>query len=277
MPKPELCRVPIEFVVPNPRQPRQYFDPEKLNELAEAIRSTGGLLQPIVVRMARQSNTANKSLHHTPTSDKRYEIIAGERRWRACQLAGLDTIDCLVRHCSDEEMLEASIIENVSRADLNPIEEAKAYQRMIDEFGYVHDEIAAAIGKPRSNISNSLRLLKLDPNVQNWLINESLSAGHGKLLAALPENLQRQLGQNCISKGWSVRQLEKTIKLLSKVSSLKEKADPNVQALENTLSDHIGCKVKINFDKSSNQGHLTINFHNLDALSGFLKKIGVEI
>jgi len=268
--KPELRHLPIEFITPNPKQPRQHFDPDKLNELAEAIRSTDGLLQPIMVREIPQSNTDSSSSNH-------YEIIAGERRWRACQVAGLDTIDCLIRNCSDEEMLEASIIENVSRADLNPIEEAKAYQRMIDEFGYVHDEIAAAIGKPRPNISNSLRLLNLDAKVQKRLIDESLSAGHGKLLAALPSQTQRKLAEICIKKRLSVRQLELLIKQRTNMQqSAEELPDPNLQALENTISDQMGCKVNLNFDKSSQRGQLIIHFHSLDVFSGLLKKIGIK-
>src|SRR4029079_3847018 len=168
--KPTLQQITIDRLSRGKYQPRQHFDPEKLQELADSIKSTDWLLQPIVVR---------------PLSDGNYEIVAGERRWRAAQLAGLGEVSCLVFNYSDEQALQASIVENISRADLNPIEEAQAYQRLIDEFHYLHEEVAASVGKSRTAITNSLRLLKLDPRVQKFLIEGKLSEGHGKILASL--------------------------------------------------------------------------------------------
>jgi len=173
-----LQQVAIDLLVRGRYQPRQHFDPEKLQELADSIKSTGGLLQPIVAR---------------PLPNGQYEIVAGERRWRAAQLAGLLDVSCLVCPYTDEQALQAAIVENISRADLNPIEEAKAYQRLIDEFQYLHEEVAASIGKSRTVITNSLRLLKLDPRVQTLLIEEKLSEGHGKILAGLDSHLQYEL------------------------------------------------------------------------------------
>ena len=158
--KATLQQISIDLLLRGQYQPRQHFDPEKLQELANSIKSTGGLLQPIVVR---------------PLAHQKYEIVAGERRWRAAQLAGLEEISCLVYQYTDEQALQASIVENTSRAVLNPIEEAQAYQRLIDEFHYLHEEVAASVGKSRAAITNSLRLLKLEQRVQHLIISNPLS------------------------------------------------------------------------------------------------------
>ena len=197
--RPSLQQIGIDLLVRGKYQPRQHFDPIKLQELADSIKSTGGLLQPIVVR---------------PIGANKYEIVAGERRWRAAQLAGLTDISCLVYPYSDEQTLQASIIENISRADLNPIEEAQAYQRLIDEFLYLHEEVAASVGKSRTAITNSLRLLKLDARVQKLLIMGDLSEGHGKILAGLPPHQQYELAERCVQKGWNVRKIEAEVKKL---------------------------------------------------------------
>src|ERR1700733_13956835 len=153
--KPTLQQVPIELLKRGQYQPRLYFDPKKLRELADSIKSMDGLLQPIVAR---------------PLTNGHFEIVAGERRWRAAQLAGLMEVSCLIYHYTDEQALQAAIVENINRSDLNPIEEAKAYQRLIDEFSYLHDEVAASVGKSRVAITNSLRLLKLDPRLKDMLV-----------------------------------------------------------------------------------------------------------
>src|SRR5579872_972310 len=189
----QLLQISIDLLIRGKYQPRRHFDPTQLQELADSIKTTGGLLQPIVVR---------------PLGNNQYEIVAGERRWRAAQLAGLSEISCLVSQYTDEQALQASIIENINRADLNPIEEAQAYQRLIDEFAYVHDEVAAAVGKQRSSITNALRLLKLDVKIQDYLITGKLSEGHGKILASLTRLQQLELAERCIQKNWSVRKIE---------------------------------------------------------------------
>ena len=177
-------------------QPRVQFEPVKLQELADSIKNAG-LLQPIVVR---------------PVSDHQYEIIAGERRWRATQLAGLDEINCLVREFNDEQAAEAATIENIARVDLNPIEEAKAYQRLIDEFRYVHEEIAATVGKSRTAITNSLRLLKLDSRVQKLIIQGDLSEGHAKILVTLDPIDQFAIAKKAIQYRWSARKIVRWLK-----------------------------------------------------------------
>jgi ParB family chromosome partitioning protein len=257
-----LKHIPIEQLVRGPFQPRQAFDPEKLAELAESIKTTGGLLQPIVVR---------------PLSDHHYEIVAGERRWRAAQLAGLSDVSCLVRHYTDEEALQAAIIENVSRADLNPIEEAEAYQRLINDFHYHHDEVAASVGKSRTAITNMLRLLKLDPRVKQYLITGKLSEGHGKMLASLPPDQQMQLADRAIQHQWTVRKIELEIKKIQAIATTENHlyTDANVKRLEGALSEHVGNRVAIEYEEQGG-GYLRIRFNNIDELEGHFERIGFE-
>lgn len=255
----ELRQINIEQLVRGRFQPRQHFDDEKLKELAKAIKATNGLLQPIIVR------TINNN---------KYEIIAGERRWRAAMLAGLDYVSCVIRQFNDQEALEAAIIENVSRSDLNPIEEAHAYQRLMCEFGYIHEEIAAIVGKSRPKITNCLRMLKLDQRVQQFLIGGLLMEGHGKILAGLPSNLQLETAKRAIKNNWSVRKIEREAKRLLTQKSKENSKDTNIKVLERSLSDYIGCRVKINYQDS--QGKLEINFHNLEILQGLFAKMGFD-
>lgn len=257
--KPNLQVISIDLLQPGKYQPREYFDPEKLQELAVAIKSTGQLLQPLVVR---------------PLSPPHYEIIAGERRFRAAQLAGITEVSCLLYTCTDEEALQAAIIENTSRADLNPIEEAKAYQRLIDEFNYLHEEVGAFIGKSRSAVSNALRLLKLNANLQKLLITGELSEGHGKILASLPPCDQNELALRCIKKNWSVRRLEaetKKIHIQSSAPSLYE--DANIKHLEMALSEHLGNKVCLEYEEKGG-GYLKVRFNNIDELEGHFDLLG---
>jgi ParB family chromosome partitioning protein len=259
--KAELKVLPIELLQRGKYQPRQEFEPEALQELADSLQSNG-LLQPIIVR---------------PLNDKSYEIIAGERRWRAAQLAGWSEINCLVHRFSDAQAAEAAAIENIIRVDLNPIEEANAYQRLIDEFGYIHDEVAMAVGKSRVKITNTLRLLKLDASLQKLIIDGQLSEGHGKTLASLTITLQRELAQKCLSHHWNVRKLELEVKKLSDVKNVDTlfKKDTNLAYLEKIISDKIGCKTSIDFD--TNRGALKIEFSHLDILDGFLRKLKIDI
>ena len=259
MEKPEIYELLVEQLIRGRYQPRQHFDPEELEELAQSIR-THGIVQPIVVR---------------PISSEQYEIVAGERRWRAAQLAGLEKVPCLVKRYTDEQAAEIATLENVNRVDLNPIEEAQAYQRLIQEFSYTHEEIAAAVGKVRSKITNSLRLLKLEPPIQQWLMNNQLSEGHGKILASLSPRQQLHYAQCCLDKQWSVRRLENEMKRYQQ--PLKEdntKKDPNIASLERQLTDKTGCPTLIHH--SSGKGELTFQFHDLEILQGILQKLGVS-
>lgn len=250
--------IPIEKIVRGKYQPRQQFDDKSLSELAVSIKANG-LIQPIIVRSIKNNY---------------YEIVAGERRWRAAQLAGLDRIDCIIKNYRDEQAAEIATIENVNRADLNSIEEAKAYKRLIDEFGQTQEEIAATIGKSRPHVANMVRLLKLSQEVQVLIIQGKLSEGHGKVLVNVPENQQRALANKCSENGWSVRKLEDEVKKLQKNnSSIKNKTDVNIKILERNLTEHIGCPATIDF--SGDKGKLIIDFYNLEILQGLLKKIGL--
>lgn len=256
--KAELRQLPVEFLQRGKYQPRRQFTQEQLEELAQSIRENG-LVQPIVVRLLAENC---------------YEIVAGERRWRAAQLAQLDTVLCLINHYTDEQAAAVTTIENIQRENLNPIEEAMAYQRLLDEFHYIHDEIAAIVGKSRAKITNSLRLLKLDQRIQTLLIEGCLSEGHGKILAGLPENKQYLLAQDCVSKAWSVRQLEQVVKKLETADHASTNNEvSNITYLARKLGDHMGCKVDIDFNQGTRQGKLIIDFHNLDALEGILQKM----
>lgn len=260
--RPVLQHIAIDLLIRGKYQPRQHFDPEKLQELADSIKSTDGLLQPIVAR---------------PLANGTYEIVAGERRWRAAQLAGLMEVSCLVFAYTDEQALQAGIVENISRADLNPIEEAKAYQRLIDEFGYLHEEIAASVGKSRTVITNSLRLLKLDERVQQMLITAELSEGHGKILAALTSLQQIELANKAIQKGWNVRKLEAEAKKMQNAALFLQEpySDANLAHLEAALSDHLGNRVKIDYAEKGG-GHMLIRFNNIDELEGHFDRIGFK-
>lgn len=259
--RPTLHQIPIELLKRGQYQPRQHFDPQKLQELADSIKSTGGLLQPIVVRPCGQE----------------YEIVAGERRWRAAQLAGLADVSCLVFPYTDEQALQAAIVENINRADLNPIEEAQAYQRLIDEFHYLHEEVAASVGKSRTAITNSLRLLKLDARIQQYLIMGQLSEGHGKILASLLPHHQMQLADRCIEKGWNVRKLEVEAKKIQFVSTDTNNtySDSNIKHLESALSEHLGNRVQIQYEDRGG-GYMQIRFNNIDELEGHFQRIGFE-
>ncbi|OAI48702.1 hypothetical protein AYO45_04490 [Gammaproteobacteria bacterium SCGC AG-212-F23] len=261
MAKPTLNSLSVDQLVRGKFQPRKHFDPELLQELAESIKTTGGLLQPIVVR---------------PLKNNTYEIIAGERRWRAAQLAGLTEINCLVGFYTDEQALQAATIENINRTNLNPIEEANAYQRFIDEFNYLHEEVAAAVGKPRTSITNALRLLKLDSRVQELLITGKISEGHGKILAGIPVQHQLFLAQESILKNWSVRKIElEAKKLLQPQANEGAYSDPHIKHLESELSDHIGNKVHIKCEDRGG-GTMEIRFNNIDELQGHFERLGFK-
>lgn len=257
--QPSLREIPVDKIQRAKYQPRQIFDPTALAELAESIKSSG-LIQPIVVR---------------PVADF-YEIVAGERRWRASQLAGMQNITCIVKNYTDEQAAAVSTIENVNRIDLNAIEEAKAYQRLIDEFHYVHEEVAAVIGKSRASVTNSLRLLQLDVRVQQLLIDKKLSEGHGKCLAGLTAVMQYKVALSCVEKGWSVRKLEQEIKKIQQPTATIHAEDPNLIEFERLVSEQLGAQVKLDPDLSERSGWLKIRYFNNETLAGVLDKMGIK-
>lgn len=243
----DILKVKITLVEPNPNQPRKQFDEDALDELAESIRSYG-VLQPLVVIK----------------KEKFYEIIAGERRWRAAKLVGLKEIPVIVKDFTEEEIVEVSLIENIQRENLNSIEEAIAYQRLISEFGLKQDEIAEKVSKSRSAIANTLRLLQLDTRVRKMVIDEMISSGHARALIAIKENdLQYEIATLVFDQKLNVRETEKLIKKMItpvKVSKpvKKEIIDPIYQSLEKNFEEILGTKVKIAAKK--NKGKIEIEY-----------------
>lgn len=260
--KTNLKNIPIDLLDRGEYQPRQSFDATALQELAATIRRVG-ILEPLIAR---------------PKTPQRYEIIAGERRWRAAQIVGLDSVPCLVANYSDEEAIQIALIENLGRQNLNPIEEAEGIARFIEEFGYTHEEAAASIGKPRTEVTNLLRLLKLDSRVRGFIANGALTESHGKILAGLPPEKQHAYAERSLTKHWSIRALEQAIKQDQKKNSnasSAQKQNAYVQRLQRTLSDHLGYPVMIDLE-AEREGHVKIRFTTLDELDGILQKVGYE-
>lgn len=246
--------IPIEFVGRNPRNPRRYFDESELQDLASSIRQHG-IVQPVVVRT---------------TADNRYEIIAGERRWRAAQLAGLTDIPVIVRDVDDRTALEIAIVENVQRSDLNPLEEAMGYELLIADHGYTQNDLGEIIGKSRSHVANSLRLLKLPEPVRDMLASGTLSAGHARAL--IPTSDPIALAKTVVAKGMSVRDAERLAQNDIKAQTepnpgqapRRDEKDADTLALERTLSDVLGLDVTVNHKGSG--GQLRIAYKTLEQL-----------
>jgi ParB family chromosome partitioning protein len=251
--------LPIDALRRGQYQPRRAFDEALLVELAESIKAQG-IIEPIIVR---------------PLSLNHYEIIAGERRFRAAQIAQCTEVPCIIRNYSDEEAAEVTLIENIQRADLNPIEEATALLCLIDDFFYTHEEVAAAVGKSRTKVTNMLRLLNLDSHVQQLLIDKKITEGHGKILVSLTTFEQIEFANETVRQEWSVRQLEHALKVQKNPSKREAPVDPNIKRLEKCASDHFGAEVVLeNTEKSA--GWLKLRYQNLDVLSGLLDKMGIE-
>ncbi len=253
-PPPERpAEIPIDLIDPNPAQPRAIFATEKLEELANSIRAHG-ILQPLIVR--RRGD--------------RYQLVAGERRWRAARLAGFATVPVIAREVPDEQLLEITLVENIQREDLNPIELAKALERMVEELGLTHEEIATKTGKDRTTITNTLRLLRLPPDVQQLLTERRLSPGHAKALLGLPsEELQRQIAERAASQGLSVRQVERLVQRLTRtrepapITDVGE--DPNVAAATSELERILGTRVRIVW-RNQEHGRIEIDFYSEEDL-----------
>jgi ParB family transcriptional regulator, chromosome partitioning protein len=246
--------VPIEHIIRNPRNPRRYFDEAELQDLASSIRQHG-IVQPVVVR---------------PIADGQFEIIAGERRWRASQLAGFAEIPVIVRDVDDRTALELAIVENVQRSDLNPLEEAQGYEQLIAEHGYTQNDLGEIIGKSRSHVANSLRLLKLPDQVREMLAGGSLSAGHARAL--IPTSNPVALAKTVLAKGLSVRDTEKLAQNDIKAqenpghdpSKPRDSKDADTLALEKSLSDNLGLDVTVSHKPQG--GYVKIGYKTLDQL-----------
>lgn len=253
--------LPLTQLQPGTYQPRQHFSETALQELAISIK-TQGLIEPLIVRAV----TAN-----------RFEIIAGERRFRAAQMAGLTTVPCLIGQYSDQQACALTLIENIQREDLNLIEEATGYQRLIREFHYQQDEIAALVGKSRSHIANLLRLLSLCPTVQQAIINKELSLGHARMLVGLEPALQSALCQQIQTEDWSVRQLEQQVKAYKNTPTAPKshQKDRDTARLESTLSEQVGAPVEVCND-SEQGGWLKIKYFDNETLAGLLERLGLR-
>ena len=250
--------VPVERIHPNPDQPRRHFDAEALNDLARSI-AEKGIIQPLIVRAS-------------PREAGAYEIVAGERRWRAAQMAQLHEIPVLVRDFTDTEVLEVAIIENIQRADLNPVEEAAGYSQLMTKFGHTQEKLAEVLGKSRSHIANAVRLLTLPDEVQSYLRDGRLSAGHARALITAPDAVT--LARKVIRKGLSVRETEKLARIATggktDISNAKSKTkvekDPDTRALESDLSAALSMSVSIDHRPENEHGALTIRYQSLDDL-----------
>ncbi|WP_370213020.1 ParB/RepB/Spo0J family partition protein [Roseovarius sp.] len=250
--------VAIDLVLPNPDQPRRRFDEEKLEDLANSI-AEKGIIQPLIVRSH-------------PTKDHHFEIVAGERRWRAAQRAKVHQVPVVIKEFNDTEVLEIAIIENIQRADLNPVEEAAGYAQLMEKFGHTQDKLSQALGKSRSHIANTMRLLQLPPAVQGFLSEGQLSAGHARALITSDD--AEKLAKQVISKGLSVRQTEALVKSASKTAEGEAKPaarkvsakDADTRALEGDLSANLGMKVSIDHIGASGGGKITLTYSDLDQL-----------
>jgi ParB family chromosome partitioning protein len=250
-------KVPIEHITPNPKNPRKNFSDEELAELASSIRERG-IIQPIVVRPAKGQANA-------------FEIIAGERRWRAAQRAKLHEVPIVVLEVTDGEALELAIIENVQRTDLNPLEEALGYQSLVDHYKHSQDDIAGIVGKSRSHVSNTLRLLKLPDSVKAYINSGKITAGHARALIGQPN--PEELAHEIVTKGLNVRQIEKAKQDKSgkKGKAGKKRKDPNTAALERSLTDTLGLAVEINH--RGRGGSVKIKYKTLDQLEEISRRL----
>ena len=268
---PRLEELPVGSIVPNPNQPRVYFDEESLTELAASIREIG-VLQPVLVRA---------------TGEGSYELIAGERRWRAARRAGLAVIPAIVRTADNVASVEQALVENLHRQDLTPLEEAAAYQQLIEDFSLTHEQVASRVGKSRSSITNTLRLMSLPAAIQALLADGRLSAGHAKALLGTPDRaFQEQLARRAAGEGWSVRMLEDAVRDRGGVEAADPTADdappkkpvgdgagvvegtklrpPGLLELEHLLADHLSTRVSVSMGAS--RGKVVIDFADLEDL-----------
>ena len=257
--------VNISLVEPNRNQPRKEFDKNALSELANSIKQYG-ILQPIIVQK----------------NEDMYEIIAGERRWRAAKEAGLTEVPVIIRDYDKQKIMEISIIENIQRENLNPIEEAMAYQSLMEEYGLKHEELAERVSKNRSTITNSMRLLKLSDNIQQMIIDGKISAGHAKVLLSVENTSeQEKIAQELISKSLSVRELEKLVKQYIKPRKKKKSKDDKDYSLfykeyEDRLKDILGTKVQIN-TKDKNKGRIEIDYYSAAELERIVELLNTIV
>ena len=256
----ELRNLPLDVISPGRYQPRSVFDEEKLAELADSIRSQG-VVQPIVVR---------------PLGDGQYELIAGERRWRAAQIAGIEDIPAVIRDVPDEVSVAMALIENIQREDLNPLEEATALRRLIDDFQMTQQEAADAVGRSRPAVSNLLRLLDLMQEVKDMVDMRRIEMGHARALLSLDDKLQVQAAREVVRKQLSVRETENLVRRLQQAMKKKgsRRVDPDILRIQNRIGAQLGARVKIQH-QASGKGKLTINYNSSDEFEGILERLNL--
>ena len=256
--------IPVGAITPNPRQPRQVFDEETLEELADSIRAVG-LLQPVVVRTVMPGH---------------YELVMGERRWRACELAGLSQIPAIVRETSDDDLLRDALIENLHREQLNPLEEAAAYQQLLDDFSATHEELARKVGRSRPHISNTIRLLSLPANVQKRVAAGVLSAGHARALLSLDDHEEQdRLARRIVAEGLSVRAVEEIVAVgqpqaKPRRRSARQPVAPGLTELADRLSDALDTRVRVEVGKQ--KGKIVVEFASLGDLQRIVTAMSPE-
>lgn len=254
-----LRSLPVEQIVRGRYQPRQDLREDTLQELADSIR-VQGVVQPIVVR---------------PSGEDCYELIAGERRWRAAQLAGLSEVPAVVREVSDRAAIAMALIENIQREDLNPLEEAAALQRLIAEFELTHQQAAEAVGRSRAAVTNLLRLLELSEEVRRLVQDRKLDVGHARALLTLPHALQREAARQVLLRGLSARETEELVRRLRQDDAAPagpKPVDPNIRSLQENLSERLGARVQLRHD-TSGKGRMVIHYNNLDELDGIIARV----
>ncbi len=255
-----LKSLPLDLITPGPFQPRSVFDTDRLQELADSI-SHQGVIQPVVVRVKGQDS---------------YELIAGERRWRAAQLAGIEEIPAIIRKVSDEIAIAMALVENIQRENLNPIEEATALRRLVDEYQMTHQEAGDAVGRSRSAVSNLLRLLELSGEVRELVDARHLEMGHARALLTLDESMQAQAAREVVTKDLSVRETERLVRRLKNPPAPRTQVlDPDVQQLQDKLAEKLCARVKLTHN-TKGKGKLVIAFNSADELDGILEHMGLD-
>ncbi|MBC7224029.1 MAG: ParB/RepB/Spo0J family partition protein [Anaerolineae bacterium] len=259
---PGVMEVPVDRVFPNPYQPRQAHDAEALRELAESIREHG-VLQPLIVTEVRPDD---------PLDPPRYQLVTGERRWRAAQLAGLQTVPVLVKETTPQQMLELALVENIQRADLSPLEEAQAYAQLMEEFGLTQEQVAARVGKSRAAVANTVRLLRLPQAVKEALAAGEITEGHARALLALPEErMQRQALEAIRKRGLNVRQTEALVRRLLQPARPAPPPEPETRALEDRLRAALGTPVRLHRGRKG--GRLVIRFFSDEELQAIYERL----
>ena len=253
--KNNVNKIDISKISPNKQQPRKNFQDKDIQELSNSIKNQG-LIQPIIVRDA---------------GDDGYEIIAGERRWRACQLAGLHSVDCVVMDATEDQVFELALIENIQRENLNVVEEAKAYKQIIVKNRLKTEDLSKQLGKSPSHISNLIRILELDEEIHQMIISGKISMGHARALVGVPDALAK--AKEIFEKKLSVRDVEKSTSKYKKVRKKQLQKDPNILDLEKELSDKIGLKTTIHFNESGSSGSLTLFYSDLNQLDEIMKRL----